>query len=206
MDCRSPFGSLVRTVGVMAETARLDRLSDEALVDALALDEPEAAVVFVRRFQGRVYGMARSVTRDAGAAEDVAQQAFERAWRHARSYDARRGSVLTWLLTITRNLAIDAVRVRRPLPVDIDLLDGLLPAAAGSVEAAAVVSAEVDRVRFELARLPVEQQRAVVLATVLGRTSTEIAQLEGVPIPTAKTRLRTGLRRLRERLDAEARP
>jgi len=61
-------------------------------------------------------------------------------------------------------------------------------------------------VRAGLTRLPLEQRRAVVLATIFGRTSREIAELEGVPIATAKTRLRTGLRRLRERLGVEVEP
>lgn len=190
----------------MGTTPRLDRLADDALLAALTLDDPEAAVVFVRRFQGRVFGLALTVLGDRGMAEDVAQQAFERAWRHAESYDSRRGSVLTWLLTITRNLAIDALRVRRPVPVDLDLLDDVLASPDLDVEARAVAADDLARVRVELASLPVEQRRAVVLATVFGRTSTEIADLEGVPVPTAKTRLRTGLRRLRDRLDTEAHP
>jgi RNA polymerase sigma factor (sigma-70 family) len=190
----------------MGPAARLDRLGDDALLAALALDEDGAAVVFVRRFQRRVYGLALAVTGDPGVAEDVAQQAFERAWRHAGSFDARRGSVLTWLLTITRNLAVDALRLRRPVPIDGDVLDDLLPVARVDLEGDAVAGDQLRRVRAELAALPVEQRRAVVLATVLGRTSAEIAALEGVPVPTAKTRLRTGLRRLRARLDSEVAP
>jgi RNA polymerase sigma factor (sigma-70 family) len=203
-DCRNLEVALVRTVWSMGPRAHLDRLGDDALLAALALDEPDAAVVFVRRFQRRVYGLALAVTGDAGVAEDVAQQAFERAWRHAGSFDARRGSVTTWLLTITRNLAIDALRLRRPVPVDGAVLDDLLPAASADVEGDAVSGDQLRRVRAELSALPVEQRRAVVLATVLGRTSAEIAALESVPVGTAKTRLRTGLRRLRARLDVEA--
>jgi RNA polymerase sigma factor (sigma-70 family) len=203
-DCRNLEEALVRTVWSMGPRAHLDRLGDDALLAALALDEPDAAVVFVRRFQRRVYGLALAVTGDAGVAEDVAQQAFERAWRHAGSFDARRGSVTTWLLTITRNLAIDALRLRRPVPVDGAVLDDLLPAASADVEGHAVSGDQLRRVRAELSALPVEQRRAVVLATVLGRTSAEIAALESVPVGTAKTRLRTGLRRLRARLDVEA--
>jgi RNA polymerase sigma factor (sigma-70 family) len=153
-----------------------------------------------------VYGLALGITGDAAAAEDVAQSAFERAWRHAGSFDARRGSVLTWLLTITRNLALDSLRLRRAVPVDVDVLADLLPAAAADLEAGAVAVDQLDRVRAELASLPVEQRRAVVLATILGRTSAEIAALEGVPVPTAKTRLRTGLRRLRARMGVEVQP
>ncbi|MFT4108373.1 RNA polymerase sigma factor [Propionicimonas sp.] len=181
-----------------------DRASDAALVSALALNDEPAAVAFVRRFQGPVYGLALSVTRDPALAEDVAQEAFLRAWRAASSYDPRRGSVLTWLLTITRNLAIDAVRARRSAPVEAGQLERLLTTTlagqppdgtGGRVEA--IAAAE------RLARLPAEQARAVVLAVVGGRTAAEVAEYEGIPLGTAKTRIRSGLHRMRRALEAE---
>ena len=190
---------------VVTLPGRLDRLPDEALLAALALDERDAAAVFVRRFQRTVYGLAFVVTGDRTLAEDAAQQAFERAWRHAGSYDPRRGSVVTWLMTITRNLAIDAVRVRRPDAMDPATLLGLLPAAATpDPERAAVEADALDRLRPALDALPVEQRRAVLLATVVGRTTTEIGEIEGVPIGTAKTRLRTGLLKLAAAVSDEA--
>src|SRR5436190_5405616 len=98
--------------------------SDEALVAGLALRDRDAALVFVRRFQRRVFGCAFAIVGDASRAEDVAQEAFVRAWKHAAIYDARRASVATWLLTITRNLAIDAVRVERVRPAElVDVID-----------------------------------------------------------------------------------
>src|SRR3954454_12440430 len=93
-------------------------LSDEALLAGLAAGQPEAAAAFVRRFQARVYGLVITIVRDEGTAEDVAQEAFARAWRHAASYDARKGRVVTWLLSIARNLAIDVVRMKRAEPRD----------------------------------------------------------------------------------------
>src|SRR5436189_654620 len=100
-------------------------LSDEELLARLAVSEPAAASAFVERFQRRVFGLAFTILGDSRAAEDVAQEALLRAWRHAAVFDARRGSVATWLLTITRNLAIDATRVRRPIAVAPDALLGL---------------------------------------------------------------------------------
>lgn len=181
-----------------------DRAPDAALVTALALNDEAATVAFVRRFQGPVFGLAVSITRDRVLAEDVAQEAFLRAWRAAASYDVRRGSVLTWLLTITRNLAIDAVRARRSAPVQADELELLLATARGGsppdgtggrVESLAAA----DR----LAALPAEQARAVVLAVIGGRTAAEVAEYEGIPVGTAKTRIRSGLRRMRLALEAE---
>ena len=128
----------------------------------------------------------------------MSQRAFERAWRHAGSYDPRRAGVTTWLLTITRNLAIDTVRLRRPEPIDPWVVADLLPPAGDQDPADAAVAADqMGRLRLALGRLPIEQRRAVVLATIGGRTSTEIGAIEGIPVPTAKHRLRTGLRKLR---------
>jgi RNA polymerase sigma factor (sigma-70 family) len=183
---------------------RLDRLADDALLAAVALGERDAVAVFVRRFQRRVFGLAVTVTGDAALSDDIAQMTFERAWRHAGTYDARRASVTTWLLTITRNLAIDAMRVRRSTPLDPHLLSELLPPASDiDPERAAVVADQLGRLGVELADLPIDQRRAVLLATVAGRTAKEIAEIEGIPLGTAKTRVRTGLRRLRAAL-AEA--
>lgn len=103
-----------------------DRVADVALVEGLAVDDESAAVAFVRRFQSAVFGLALSITRDRGLAEDVSQEVFVRAWRAAGNYDRRKASVFTWLLTITRNAAIDSVRTRRPIAVADDLLDDLL--------------------------------------------------------------------------------
>ena len=177
---------------------RLDRLSDEALLAAVALEERDAAAVLVRRFQRRVYGLAITITGDAGVADDLSQVTFERVWRHAGTYDARRASVATWLLTITRNLAIDAMRVRRAVPFDPHLVGQLLPPSAGVDPQQSVVDGDqLGRLGHELAALPDDQRRAVLLATVAGRTALEISEIEGIPLGTAKTRIRTGLRRLR---------
>lgn len=187
-----PAGSYIEAM------LHLDRLSDDALLAAVALEERDAAAVFIRRFQRRVYGLAITMTGDSVLADDLAQITFERAWRHAGTYDARRASVTTWLLTITRNLAIDSMRVRRAIPFDPDLLSQLLPASTSvDPQQAAVDADQLGRLGVELADLPVGQQRAVLLATLAGRTAREIAAIEGIPLGTAKTRIRAGLRRLR---------
>jgi RNA polymerase sigma factor (sigma-70 family) len=177
---------------------RLEHLPDDALVTAMALGESAAAEVFVRRFERRVYGLAVSITRDRSLAEDVAQQAFVRAWRFAGGYEAGRGTVTAWLLRITRNQAIDAVTARRPEPVDPDeLFDVDLSDPADR----AVVTDDVARMHRELATIPTEQRRAVVLASIGGRSMAEIAEIEQVPVPTVKTRVRLGMQRLRTAME-----
>ena len=176
-------------------------VSDETLVAGLAAGDRDAASAFVQRFQRRVFGLARTIVPDDRAAEDIAQEAFVRAWKHAGAYDARRGSVVGWLLTITRNLSIDAVRVRLPVSFDpTDLMGFDRPSGDhGPVEHAETAD-DRERLRTALARLPEEQSRAVVLAGVLGYTAREIGEIEDIPLGTAKTRIRTALLRLRTAL------
>jgi len=178
---------------------------DDALLAGLAAEDADAAVAFVRRFQGRVYGLAISIVGDRALAEDVAQEAFTRAWRNAAAFDPRRGSVAGWLLTITRNLAIDALRLRRVEPVDPEALAALqISASASGPAEQATVRDEVRHVARALTRLPVEQRRAVLLAALGGRTAREIGEVEGIPVGTAKTRIRSGMMKLREALLPEA--
>jgi RNA polymerase sigma factor (sigma-70 family) len=171
--------------------------SDEALLAGFAASDPAASAAFVQRFQRRVYGLALTIVGEPRAAEDVAQEAMLRAWRNGDAYDARRGRVVTWLLTITRNAAIDAVRVRRPVAIDSEHLLALMPPAAGRDPGDVVAQhGDIERLRAALTTLPEAQQRAIVMAGIWGLTGREIAEREGIPLGTAKTRIRAGLRRL----------
>src|SRR5277367_4755407 len=173
-------------------------LSDEALLAGMAVGDQSAAVTFTRRYQRRVFGLAYSMTSDPGLAEDVAQEAMLRVWRHAPVFDHRRGSVTSWVLTITRNLTIDALRMRRAVPTDPDdFAASALMSLEHNPEDAVRRGDIRTKVRSALAVLPGEQQRAVVLAAVYGRTALEISEEEGIPLGTAKTRIRTALLRLR---------
>ena len=183
----------------MPRLPRADRAADASLLAGLALADPQAANAFVRRFQGAVFGLALSITRDPGLAEDVSQEVFVKVWRAADSYDIRRASVLTWLLTITRNTAIDAVRARRPVPTDTEFLDQLVEDTLGSPDLAETTAhrLETERAVQRLHQLSPDQARAVVLAVVGGCTAREVSEREQIPLGTAKTRIRDGLQRLR---------
>jgi len=173
-------------------------LSDESLVAGMASGEPDAAAAFVHRFQSRVYGLALSIVNVPAVAEDVAQEAFIKAWRHAATYDARRGRVSTWLLTITRNAAVDAVRYRHENPADPDTLLALLTAREDLDDRADPDTGA--RLRQALAELPPEQSKPIVMMTYYGYTASEIATNDDVPLGTVKTRVRRGLGFLRERM------
>jgi RNA polymerase sigma factor (sigma-70 family) len=180
---------------------------DDALLAGMATGDGAAAEMFVRRHAPSVIGVAMAVVSDRQVAEDVAQETFWRAWRAAATYDPRRGSVRSWLLAISRNAAIDYVRVRRAHPVDPGHLAALLGGdpAQGVAEDALMAEADAREVRAALAALPDEQRRAILLAAVGGRTAAEVGLAEGIPLGTAKTRIRTGLRRMRTTLEVDAR-
>ena len=172
--------------------------SDDALLAGMAAGDVDAAAAFVRRFQRPVFGLALTVLSDRATAEDVAQEVFVRAWRNAGSYDARRGSVLSWLLGITRNASIDVLRLKRAEPVDPQALAERLqfepsPSGPGFEER--------ERVRRAVAILPPDQRRALVLAAYFGRTAREVSELEHIPLGTAKTRIRAAMIHLRGALE-----
>ena len=180
-----------------------DEPTDAALLAAVALSDAAACRLFVDRHARAVLGVAVSVCRDRTLAEDIAQRAFEQAWRHAASFDAGKASARTWLLVITRRLAIDELRRRRPVPLPPDALGALLAPSGSDPERAGLASVERTLVSGALADLPEPQLRAVVLAALGGYSASEIADLEGVPLGTAKTRIRLGMRRLRATLAGE---
>ncbi len=173
------------------------RVSDEALLAGMASGDADATAMFVRRHQARVYGLALTVVGTAADAEEVAQEAFVRAWKHAGSFDPRRGRASTWLLAITRNVAIDVLRVRRDLPVDPYAMAELLVAGTDDSDR----RADSDRISAALRSIPREQAIAVVLAAYFGLTAQEVSEHQHIPLGTAKTRIRTGLARLRSTLE-----
>jgi RNA polymerase sigma factor (sigma-70 family) len=191
------------TTGVPRLGLPVEHLPDETLLAALTTGDEEVAVAFVRRFQRRVYGVAIAVLGDPQLAEDVAQQTFERAWRHAQVYDSRRGSVRTWLSTIAHNLAIDVVRARRPALLDSDELASLVGVVTETPERRALADEDAEQLRRAVAELPREQARALVMAGIQGMTAKQIAEFERIPLGTAKTRIRAAMTKLRANLAPE---
>jgi RNA polymerase sigma-70 factor (ECF subfamily) len=173
--------------------------SDEALVAGLGAGDTDAALVLVRRFQSRVYGLALSIVRDHHIAEEVAQDAFVRAWRYSASYDPRRGSAAAWLLAIARNVALDHVRAKGrrpdlPGPEPVDFVD--VATAADDPTA----HADLTAVAGALRSLPAEQRDTLMAAAYYGFSAREISEAWHVPIGTVKTRLRLAVHKLRDEI------
>jgi RNA polymerase sigma-70 factor (ECF subfamily) len=176
-------------------------LSDEALIAGMANHDERAGLIFVRRHERRIFGLAYAIVNDRTIAEDVAQEAFLRVWKHAPIFDPRRSSVTTWTATITRNLAIDALRLRHAFPTDPD--DAVwvgLASEERSLEDRAVHNDEIARAREVLRTLPVEQRRVLMRSAFFGQSAQEIATAEAIPLGTAKSRIRLGLTKVKDAL------
>jgi RNA polymerase sigma factor (sigma-70 family) len=174
-----------------------DRLPDEVLLAGLGAGDVDIAVTFVHRFLRVAFGVAMTVTDNPGSAEEVAQQTFEWARRHAQVYDSRQGSVRAWIATIARNLAVGVIHARPSARVAPHDLPRLLSAMTGRSEQLAEAAGGAAVLRRALARLPAAQARAVAMAGIYGMTARQIAGAEGIPLDTAKTRMRDGLQTLR---------
>jgi RNA polymerase sigma factor (sigma-70 family) len=174
-------------------------LSDEAVVALVARSDEEALAELYDRFGRVAYGMAFRVLRDERLAEDAVQEGFLTAWRNADRFMPERAKASTWLLTLVHRRAVDLVRreERRraePLP------EAAEAAPSGSAEDDAWLRFERERVQAALRRLPDQQREALELAYYGGFSQSELAERLGQPVGTIKSRMFTGLSRLRELL------
>ena len=170
-------------------------------VERLAAGDMGAAAELYDRYAGHVLSLARRILRNDGDAEEVVQDVFSQAWRTARSFESSRGSVISWLLMMTRTRAIDRLRARESRPDTMALPYAGTLQAPGMNAAEHVLSAEqAARIREALVALPAAQREAIELAYYEGLTQSEIAARLAQPLGTVKTRVRTALMTLRERL------
>jgi RNA polymerase sigma-70 factor (ECF subfamily) len=178
---------------------------DAAIVDRLVQGEGAALEELYDRYGRVVYSFSLRMLGDVQSAEELTQEVFVRLWRQARSYQQSRGTFLTWLLSITHNMAIDEIRrrKRRPLLLDGDDENGpllTLPDTRADVERSAWLSSLQGHVQEALAEIPDAQRQAIELAYFGGLTQREIAERLGEPLGTVKTRMRLGMLKLREHL------
>lgn len=178
--------------------------SDERLVQRIAAGGPEAIEQIYDRYCRPAYSLARRICGDDGIAEDVVQEAFLALWRDPQRFDAARGKFGSWLLTLVHHKAVDAVRResairRRTVPATDGGDEWNAPPGPGA-DQAALGSVVAGQVRDALGRLPDEQRQALALAYYGGYTQREVAALTGVPIGTVKSRMFTGVQRLRRLL------
>jgi RNA polymerase sigma factor (sigma-70 family) len=181
----------------------LAHLSDEALLALIARADDQALAELYRRFGRIAYGLAFRILRDDALAQDAVQEAFLGVWRAADRFIAERAKPSTWLLTLVHRRAVDLVRReerRRAEPLQPDI-------GAGTAELAdeAELATRRQTIREALRELPPEQREAIELAYYGGYTQSELAERLGQPLGTIKSRMFTGLARLRETLGEDAR-
>ena len=174
--------------------------NDVALLKAIAARDEVALAQLYDRYRAILFGLLMRILNNREEAEDVLQEVFLQVWRKAADFDESRGRPFTWLVTLARSRGIDRLRT---------LASRERVAEAGAREPSEEISdAATDAFKSEqrglvsdaLAKLPDEQKRPIMLAYFDGLTQSEIATSLGAPLGTVKTRMRTGLIRLRELL------
>jgi RNA polymerase sigma-70 factor (ECF subfamily) len=170
------------------------------LLAQLQIGDEDALIALHARYANLVYSVAYRVLSEQMAAEEVTQDTFMRLWHKAETYDPAKGSFVTWLLTITRHLAIDAYRKHQRDPVFVDGDDSEhWESILGSED-----NTELRRTLVAvMQQLPDEQRQAIGLAYFQGMSHGQIADYLGQPVGTIKTRIRLGMQKLREAWLAE---
>jgi RNA polymerase sigma factor (sigma-70 family) len=175
--------------------------ADEQIVRRITDGDQAALGELYDRYGRPAYSLARRICADDGIAEDVVQEVFLAFWRDPTRFDSQRGTFGTWLLTLVHHKSVDAVRResairRRTVPAAEDGEEWSAPPGPGADQAAlgAVVAGQV---REALGQLPAEQRQALALAYYGGYTQREVATITGVPLGTVKSRMFTGVQRLR---------
>src|SRR5689334_14274688 len=181
-----------------------DAEGDAALLRRIRAGDPTAVDELYERFRRPAFALARRILGDDVLAEDVLQEVFVSVWRDPSAYERGRGSVASWLLAIVHHKAVDAVRReesqrrRQALAEDELALDE--PVAVRDVEDDVWTRVVAEQVRTALGELSAPQREALTLAYYGGYTQREVAALTGAPLGTVKTRMLTGMRRLKQEL------
>lgn len=182
---------------------KAERLADEELMPLVGRKDPEAFEVLYDRHGGAAYSLAYRIVGDRAAAEEVTQEAFISVWRSGARFDAARGSVRSWLLSVVRNRAIDFLRSKAGKAPKLDFDDESAleqrPAAERTEEEALRRETAVE-VRGAIGNLPGEQAKVIELAYFGGFSHSEIARILSLPMGTVKGRMRLGLEKIRGEL------
>jgi RNA polymerase sigma-70 factor (ECF subfamily) len=174
------------------------RAEDVALLERIVDRDERAVEALYARYSGPIYSLAYQVTRAERFAQDVVQEVFVAVWRDASRFDPSKGAVAPWLFSLARHKAIDLVRREaniRKRTADVDLE---FEEAADDVDNEAWMSIRRDKVREAIEQLTPNQREALDLAFFQGLTHVEVSDRLGIPLGTAKTRIRSALLRLRD--------
>jgi RNA polymerase sigma-70 factor (ECF subfamily) len=180
--------------------ASLTEASDGALVVAIGRWREEALAEAYRRHAGAVFGLARRVVNDAALAEEVVQEVFLRLWNQPEKFDPERGSLRSFLLAQTHGRAVDLLRSDTSRRKREEREARQTAEAGYDIEHEVWDLAMAEHVKDALSVLSVDERKAIELAYFGGHTYREVASLLGAPVGTVKSRIRNGLRRMRDGL------
>jgi RNA polymerase sigma-70 factor (ECF subfamily) len=178
---------------------QLAHLSDEALVLLAARSEESALAELYDRYGRSAYGLALRILRDPALAEDAVQEAFLAVWRTASRFVPEKAKASTWILTLAHRRAVDIVR--REQRRRAETLDRAPEPAVDAADEDAFLRLQRERVQTTLHQLPDAQREALELAYYGGLSQSELAERLGQPLGTIKSRMFTGLSRMRELLE-----
>ena len=191
----SPYPS--RDITAIAPRTSKPVIEDVTLLHRMAEGDEQALGAFYDRWNPLVHAVVLRIVRQQDDVDDVVEEAFWQAWRQADRYDAAKGSVQTWLLTIARSRALDRVRSLKRLreePLEGD--DGTPVVQLATAGDASMDAESAERraiIVTALAELPAEQREALELGYISGLSQTEIAERTGQPLGTIKTRMRLAM-------------
>lgn len=190
---------------VNAETPAASAPTDAELIARVTEGDSGALEMLYDRYSRVVYSFALRIVGDPLLAEELLQEVFLRTWQQGSAFRAARGSFITWLLSITHNMAIDEVRKRRRRPQradneEPDVIFASMMDEGQDVEEEVWLLSLRSTMAEALQELPVAQRQAIELAYFQGLTQREISERLGEPLGTIKTRMRLGIQKLREQL------
>jgi RNA polymerase sigma-70 factor, ECF subfamily len=177
--------------------------AEQALMRQLLAGDEVAIRTIYGRFGRPVYTLGLRLLGSAEAAEELTQDVFMAAWRKASRFDGARGRLSTWLMAIAHNLAVDRLRHERGAGRPVLVLVDEMPEPAPAEEEDQLIERET--ARRALAGLSAPERQLLTLAYFHGWTAREIAEADGIPLGTVKTRLRTALIKLRKAQGEQAR-
>ena len=172
-------------------------VNDDVLIEQIKSGDQDAMAALHARYAGLVYSIVRRTVDDVSTAEECVQDTFMRVWQSAHKFDKTRGSLVSWMISIARNLAIDKLRqIYRRVPLmqstddDSDVLDSL-PVDWPDRE-------RISSLRMALEALPAEQRQVLELSYYGGMSQSDIAASCSLPLGTVKTRMRLAMQKLRD--------
>lgn len=178
-------------------------MTDMELYERVRQKDQAALEMLYDRYERILYAFVLQLTQDRDLAEEAMQEVFIKLWRGGGIYDETKGKFRSWLFTMSRHVAIDLIRKRKP---DLQLEESFaeaIPSPSPSVEAEVEWQEERSQIETAMAGLSAEQQQVVRLMYFQGLSQQKIADTCGIPLGTVKGRIRLALKQLRRHLSRE---